>query len=692
MFRLPIILGLVLSAGTALAAEEKTYRDADGLIRVRPPKVDKQFQNAPWPEELEKGFWKRGNEIIRHFAGSGEARVGAGEAEKWSYPKQMLNFLSGNKGQALGILQAIDNEDGRHTAGVDFYWCFTLKGQMRKSFWLGDHLAPEYMERMKKGAKIWTADDPRPMFELILALESKDQVVRKYALDQLNKMKAELDKEKGTKTDDFGDDISKFEEVERIMNIRPHPDHGKGTGPVGTTWDAKVRGGVVDARCTDNLRAMRETAVYLMAEETGNETVRRLYKEKIKRYVRALYTIGMGEWDSENYHGHTFNAYINLYDFAKDPEVKMLGKAALDWLSTAAALKYYRGGYGGPTKRDYGGASKPFGSGVAHLMYLYFGDTPKPDPDAYEDDVHALTSSYRPPLAVVNLATHNFSKPVELWNTKPTYSNWTPGADESPEFWETIYYGNTFYLGTCTSASGSGDVGAFKLLAYNAKDGVDYFLANSGKKLNSKNGRDQIAQYANLAIFLRAADNQPFMFQVPKGATVESSNGTWYIGMQKTYLALKLINLENPAETKNTDKGNKASDQKFFAAKQTGGPVAGFALVVGEEGQYKNFADFKQQIAAGAKLDLAALADGKASLSAGGKTLAMQYNKANDLPVVIRDGKQRNWAEEKDLYRTVLGEHLVSLGWKDGTLKITAGGKTFTQTVTEDGKVSFEEK
>ncbi|MFM7717323.1 MAG: hypothetical protein ACKO7A_32840, partial [Microcystis sp.] len=97
-----------------------------------------------------------------------------------------------------------------------------------------------------------------------------------------------------------------------------------------------------------------ETSVYLMAEETGNEATRQLYKSKIKRYVSALYNIGMGEWDSEVYHGHTFAPYLNLYDFAQDTEVKQWAKMALDWLSMAASVKYYRGGWGGPVKRDYG--------------------------------------------------------------------------------------------------------------------------------------------------------------------------------------------------------------------------------------------------------------------------------------------------------------------------------------------------
>ena len=56
----------------------------------------------------------------------------------------------------------------------------------------------------------------------------------------------------------------------------------------------------------------------------------RSYKARLERYVSTLLDIGMGEWDSPTYHGHTTSAYLNLYDFAQDPEVKQLAQSALD--------------------------------------------------------------------------------------------------------------------------------------------------------------------------------------------------------------------------------------------------------------------------------------------------------------------------------------------------------------------------
>src|SRR5204863_2801232 len=120
---------------------------------------------------------------------------------------------------------------------------------------------------------------------------------------------------------------------------RTHPVYGKGDPKKGV-WGPENKGSWVDVRDTDSLRAMRDTTVYLLAEVTGNEATRQLYKKKILSYVLMLYNVGMREWDSSNYHAHMLSPYHNLFDFAKDPEVKLLAKAALDWLYTAGALKY----------------------------------------------------------------------------------------------------------------------------------------------------------------------------------------------------------------------------------------------------------------------------------------------------------------------------------------------------------------
>ncbi|MFM7477534.1 MAG: hypothetical protein ACKO2T_17970, partial [Microcystis aeruginosa] len=227
--------------------------------------VNPQYLND-WTPELEAEFQQRAKQVINHFANRESYGNLWGENEKRSYPMAMFDFLAGNRQKALDFLQQDDpqTQEQSHTDYIDYYFSFTLKGQIRKYFLLGKYLDPVYRQRMYNAAKIWTETDPLQ---------------------------------------------------------RPHPIHGTGQG-TGNDWSITRRGLWVDSRNTDNLRAMRETSVYLMAEETGNEATRQLYKSKIKRYVSALYNIGMGEWDSEVYHGHTFAPYLNLYDFAQDTEVK----------------------------------------------------------------------------------------------------------------------------------------------------------------------------------------------------------------------------------------------------------------------------------------------------------------------------------------------------------------------------------
>ena len=74
-----------------------------------------------------------------------------------------------------------------------------------------------------------------------------------------------------------------------------------------------------------------------------------------------------------------------------------------------------------------------------------------------------------------------------------------------------------------------------------------------------------------------------------------------------------------------------------------------------------------------------------------GRVLEMTYNTETDLPVLVRNGKARQWDKELGLYKPVGAAGPVGLGWKTGTLEVRAGGHTFTQTVTKDGKVTFTE-
>lgn len=587
--------------------------------------VNPQYLND-WTPELEAEFQQRAKQVINHFAKAESYGNLWGENEKRSYPMAMFDFLAGNRQKALDFLQQDDPQtrEQAHTDYIDYYFSFTLKGQIRKYFLLGKYLDPVYRQRMYNAAKIWTETDPLQ---------------------------------------------------------RPHPIHGTGQG-TGNDWSMKRRGLWVDSRNTDNLRAMRETSVYLMAEETGNEATRQLYKSKIKRYVSALYNIGMGEWDSEVYHGHTFAPYLNLYDFAQDTEVKQWAKMALDWLSMAASVKYYRGGWGSPVKRDYGGSNGVMRSDSARTFWLYFGDTPVPNNRPELDSLYLITSGYRPPLAVMELARKNFNKPVEILASKPLYENWKPGNNQSPGYWETQFIGASYQMGSLVGTFPDGDVAPFKLMAFNQHKGVDFFVANTGKNgvKPGKNPGDEIGQYRNLLIWLRPAD-QAFFWQLPKTAKVEKDDNIWFIQLEKTWLALRLINLSSPEMIEIPN--SPYPDDNTYQALPTGNNYAGFALEVGEaatQGSYENFKSiFKQK----SQVNLTQINQGSLLFKGSqGQSLQFTYNQINLLPMLIRNGQKHDWSKNFALYNSLSRDNSpVSLGWKKGKLTVKAGKYQFSNAL-----------
>jgi hypothetical protein len=638
-----VVLGIA-TAVPAFSDAERVATDADGRIHVRPLPVPEELRN-PWPAEWEQAFEERANATIGWF----HERVKKGrygttwfESEKASYPNAMFAFLAGDRDPAIRYLQSEDamKADHAHTEGIDFYPCFTLKGQVRKYFFFGQYLDPAYRDRMFRGAKAWTGQDPLH---------------------------------------------------------RPHPLYGQGNGEPG--WLPQHRGGWVDARGTDNLRAMRDIAIYLFAEETGNEPTRQVARERILHYVQTLHHAGMSEWDSENYHGHGVAAYHSLHDFAKDPEMKALGKAALDWLYAAAAVKYWRGGFGAPNCRDYGGANVVYGSGVARTLDLFFGDTLIDNPDPEPDQLHLITSAYRPPRAVVALARKQFKRPVELFATKPPYVKWRPGQDIAPRFWETTFFGRTFQMGSVVSAEPeeTWDVSPFKLMAWNSDRGVDFLAVNTSPLFEhaGKHAGDQIAQYRNLLLWLTpAGPDRRFRFMFPRSAEIHGEAGLGFFGFERTWVAVWPIHIDLPVPEPVGEKRAEHYAAELHVANATlGDGLAGFAMEVGEAPEFADYEAFRAAIISRAHLNVAGLADGTVELTGtDGRRLRLEYNRENDLPRVWRDGVARNWTSEKDLYAPVNGEGPIRQEWMSGKLQVEAGEWVFESSVDANGTVAFREK
>ncbi|MEZ5300048.1 MAG: hypothetical protein R3F11_05180 [Verrucomicrobiales bacterium] len=141
----------------------KMVTGSGDATRYHAKPVPRELVN-PWPAELEDEFQRRAHRVITLQTRDTKAGVNTYfENEKRTYGYLMAHVLGGNAEVALGFLAAQDHQHDewhRETAGIDYYACFTLKHQMRKYFYFGDLLPPDYRRQMFDGAKRWTASDP----------------------------------------------------------------------------------------------------------------------------------------------------------------------------------------------------------------------------------------------------------------------------------------------------------------------------------------------------------------------------------------------------------------------------------------------------------------------------------------------------------------------------------------------------
>jgi len=223
---------------------------------------------------------------------------------------------------------------------------------------------------------------------------------------------------------------------------------------------------------------------------------------------------------------------------------------------------------------------------------------------------------------------------------------------------------------------------------------VDYFVVNTNKPGEHalKRSGDQIGQYRNLLVWLRPArPAETFYFQWPRAAKVQNRNGIVFIELEKTWLAIWPIHLDQlrpwPLEGKWAE---HYRDEQFHAATTKGDTYAGFALLVGEQPAEGSFEQFVARVSAGSKLDLSNLAQAEVTIAShDGQKLTVVHNAQNDLPTVHRNGQLRQWEKSFDIYKPLDADGPISLGWRTGTLRVSAGGQVFQCTVTAEGKVSF---
>lgn len=615
-----------------LPAYEVSTIDEDGVVTAHPMEMDDRFKNPSTPE-FEERFQRIYNDLIqiwtRNKDGGFQNVPGNkyAENEKGTYPAVMFHIVAGNVDPGVRVFEAADSpqspRDNDHTHGIDLYWAFTLKGQVRKFFQFGHLLNPDYRRTMERAIDAWTKTHPR---------------------------------------------------------FTPHPVHQRYRHDVQGWGPNRFGHRQVDGRRTDNLYAMSTTSIYLFAEAAGNEETRLRAKSEVLGYVWALYNIGHGEWDSETYHPHIVSPYLNLYDFAKDPEVKLAAKAALDHFFTSAALKYQRGAYLGASKRDYASRSyRQTGSPFMKFFDLYFDGAPERLRES--DQVFGLLSNYRPPQAVLALAHREFDRPVEILASKPNYENWHEGQSERPRNFETLWIGRHGGMGSVLDPGGNGDLAPFRIVLNRGEDQADIVAVSSRPQFNRKFAGCQTAQYGNLFVWMAPTSGNPWALTYTEAMNLTNERDILFLEGENSWIAIRThgIGSFEPVTQKGRDADRFRGQVVRHAPTLDGADFAFLTIEIGEKGEHTSFEAFRRAIHEKSELAFDAGKRVVTLTGTDGRVLEAGYNPQNDLTRVTRDGVTRDWDNPAEwaLWRTVGESDLISLGWKEGVLKVNAGGHSF---------------
>ena len=124
--------------------------------------------------------------------------------------------------------------------------------------------------------------------------------------------------------------------------------------------------------------------------QSWNEYINMYFTERAKKgiYIEAM---------SRDYNHKALKGIFNIYDFATDPELKRKAGLYLDLYFTYWGQEQIDGVAGGGKSRLYSDISP----GTSEYGYLFFGVGEKPR--YHSTLLSAMTTSYRPPLVVVDI-------------------------------------------------------------------------------------------------------------------------------------------------------------------------------------------------------------------------------------------------------------------------------------------------
>lgn len=183
---------------------------------------------------------------------------------------------------------------------------------------------------------------------------------------------------------------------------------------------------------------------------------------------------------------------------------------------------------------------------------------------------------------------------------------------------------------------------------------------------------------------------------MPANAERHLDGDVWFFRFEKTWLAVWPIQLGAPEVREPSGRAAQAmASARGLVAPKTGGPFYGFAMEVGDAESHGDFNAFRRAVRERSRLDISRLEEGVARLTgANDRFIELAFPRGGGMAGVNRNGAVRDFDDpaEWDLMRTVSGHPVVNLGWKEGVLRVNAGGYLFESSMNRQGETSFSER
>lgn len=454
---------------------------------------------------------------------------------------------------------------------------------------------------------------------------------------------------------------------------------------------------------TENHNNMSKPAGYLYAQYSlGNpaypQAATRLAEMKawILDWSKLIMEGGHGEWNSSTYNTWSVAGWLNLYDFATDPDVKLCARAVLDLYALEQAVNYQNGVTGGAEMR--GNALSSVSTDSDYLNWLWFDDNPRRvntffftrSNNSRISATYAAVSSYRPPMMVVELARKQLAQKANYKIGYPDYLILRQGYIPAH-----LYAEPAFTLGSAFMPYGGYTGGDFQVCSFKLIGRVSngdslksaQVISGSGRYYNTNGGKarqpyDQYVQHENVLMQLtrvplndnviyndvlaliagwRNAWQPDFSARFPGdgkpnpvsnlGATVSNffrntSYMSWptagvqvqrrsrvvFLDMEQVYVALRTVGRDS------VRLGTESSTRALLSDTATYGALCGIVLEARAKSEYSSFTAFQDSIITITNLDKSQVANLRLTYrDLRGNVIAAQYQENGTFSEPIYD-------------------------------------------------------